>query len=37
MIEAAPDGFARRIRIQAPESVLRYVVATGSVAVDGFR
>lgn len=35
VIEAAPDGFARRIRIRAPESVLRYVVAKGSVAVDG--
>jgi riboflavin synthase len=29
------DGFARRVRIEAPESVLRYVVEKGSVAVDG--
>lgn len=35
VIEVVPDGFARRVRIHAPESVLRYVVGTGSVAVDG--
>jgi riboflavin synthase len=29
------DGFARRIRISAPAGLLRYVVAKGSVAVDG--
>jgi riboflavin synthase len=29
------DGFARRIEIAAPEDVLRYVVAKGSIAVDG--
>ncbi len=29
------DGFARRVRISAPEDVLRYVVEKGSVAVDG--
>jgi riboflavin synthase len=29
------DGFARRVRIDAPEDVLRYVVAKGSIAVDG--
>jgi riboflavin synthase len=29
------DGFARRIRIDAPEDVLRYVVQKGSIAVDG--
>jgi riboflavin synthase len=29
------DGFARRIRIEAPEDVLRYVVEKGSIAVDG--
>ncbi len=33
--EVAADGFARRLRIRAPESVLRYVVAKGSVAIDG--
>lgn len=35
VIEVVPDGFARRVRIHAPDSVLRYVVGTGSVAVDG--
>jgi riboflavin synthase len=29
------DGFARRLRIDAPEDLLRYVVAKGSIAVDG--
>ncbi len=29
------DGFARRVRIEAPEAVLRYVVEKGSIAVDG--
>jgi riboflavin synthase len=29
------DGFARRIEIEAPADVLRYVVSKGSVAVDG--
>ncbi|HWF71873.1 MAG TPA: riboflavin synthase [Solirubrobacteraceae bacterium] len=29
------DGFARRVRIDAPAEVLRYVVEKGSVAVDG--
>jgi riboflavin synthase len=29
------DGFARRVTIDAPASVLRYVVAKGSIAVDG--
>jgi riboflavin synthase len=29
------DGFARRISVQAPEEVLRYVVEKGSIAVDG--
>jgi riboflavin synthase len=31
----APDGFARRLEIDAPAEVLRYVVHRGSVAVDG--
>jgi len=35
VIELVTDGFSRRVRIGAPESVLRYVVAKGSVAVDG--
>jgi riboflavin synthase len=29
------DGFARRVRIEAGEDVLRYVVEKGSIAVDG--
>jgi riboflavin synthase len=29
------DGFARRVTIDAPGTVLRYVVEKGSVAVDG--
>jgi riboflavin synthase len=29
------DGFARRVRIEAPDEVLRYVVVKGSIAVDG--
>jgi riboflavin synthase len=29
------DGFARRVRIDAAEELLRYVVARGSIAVDG--
>ncbi len=35
VIELVTDGFSRRVRIGAPESVLRYVVAKGSVALDG--
>ena len=35
VIAVADDGFARRIRIDAPEEVLRYVVEKGSIAVDG--
>ena len=33
--ETEDDGFARRIRVSAPDEVLRYVVIKGSVAVDG--
>jgi riboflavin synthase len=29
------DGFARRVTVEAPEDVLRYVVEKGSIAVDG--
>jgi riboflavin synthase len=29
------DGFARRVTIEAPPDVLRYVVHKGSIAVDG--
>jgi riboflavin synthase len=31
----ADDGFARRVQIEAPPDVLRYVVEKGSIAVDG--
>jgi riboflavin synthase len=31
----AEDGFARRVEIEAPRDVLRYVVEKGSIAVDG--
>jgi riboflavin synthase len=33
--ERSKDGFAQRVRIEAPEDVLRYVVEKGSIAVDG--
>jgi riboflavin synthase len=33
--DVSADGFARRVRIDAPAEVLRYVVHKGSVAVDG--
>ena len=32
---AADDGFARRLEIEAPDELLRYVVPKGSIAVDG--
>jgi riboflavin synthase len=32
---ATEDGFARRVRIDAPSELLRYIVEKGSVAVDG--
>jgi riboflavin synthase len=35
VVETAPDGFSRRVRVQAAPEVLRYVVHKGSVAVDG--
>ncbi len=33
--ERSEDGFARRVRIEAPEELLRFVVEKGSIAVDG--
>ncbi len=30
-----PDGFSRRITVEADPALLRYVVAKGSIAVDG--
>ena len=31
----APDGFARRVEIEAGDEILRYVVHKGSITVDG--
>jgi riboflavin synthase len=31
----APDGFSRRVEIEAPDDVLRYIVRKGSITVDG--
>src|SRR3954470_20240291 len=33
--ETRDEGFARLVRIAAPEELLRYVVEKGSIAVDG--
>ncbi|MBO0767632.1 MAG: riboflavin synthase [Solirubrobacterales bacterium] len=30
-----PDGFARRVRVDAPADVLKYIVHKGSITVDG--
>jgi riboflavin synthase len=30
-----PDGFSRRITVEAPDDVMRYVIEKGSIAVDG--
>ncbi len=35
VMDSAPDGFARRVRIEAPRNVLRYIVHKGSITVDG--
>jgi riboflavin synthase len=35
VVSVAEDGFARRIEIEAPDQVLRYVIEKGSIAVDG--
>jgi riboflavin synthase len=35
VVDLADDGFARRLRIAAEPELLRYVVAKGSIAVDG--
>ncbi len=35
VVDSLDDGFARRLTIAAPESVLRYVVYKGSITVDG--
>lgn len=31
----AEDGFARRVQVEAPADVMRYVIEKGSIAVDG--
>ncbi len=33
--DVTDDGFARRIRIDAPPELMRYVIEKGSIAVDG--
>jgi riboflavin synthase len=35
VVRIVPDGFARRVQIEAPDNVLRYVVHKGSITVDG--
>ena len=35
VVKATDEGFARLVRVNAPPELLRYVVAKGSIAVDG--
>jgi riboflavin synthase len=35
VVSVTPDGFSRRVEIEAPDEVLRYVVHKGSITVDG--
>jgi riboflavin synthase len=35
VVSTSEDGFARRLEIEAPAELLRYVVPKGSIAVDG--
>jgi riboflavin synthase len=35
VLEVAEDGFARRVRVEVPPDLLRYVVDKGSVALNG--
>ena len=35
VVGVEPDGFSRRIRIEADPEILRYVVEKGSITVDG--
>jgi riboflavin synthase len=35
VLRTSKDGFARRVEIEAPADLLRYVVDKGSIAVDG--
>jgi riboflavin synthase len=33
--DVSEDGFARRVRVEAPPELLRYIVEKGSITVDG--
>ena len=35
VVEVAEDGFARRVRVELPAELERYVVERGSIALDG--
>jgi len=35
IVGLSEDGFARRVSVEAPEEVLRYIVQKGSITVDG--
>jgi riboflavin synthase len=35
IVSVTPDGFSRRVEIEAPDEVLRYIVHKGSITVDG--
>ncbi|MFL5899275.1 MAG: riboflavin synthase [Solirubrobacterales bacterium] len=35
VISAEDDGFARRVRVELPQDLLRYVVDKGSITLDG--
>ena len=35
VIETSEDGFARRVRVEIPADLLRYVVDKGSIALNG--
>lgn len=35
VLETAEDGFARRVRVEIPPELLRYVVDKGSIALNG--
>lgn len=35
VLSAADDGFARRVRVELPQELLRYIVDKGSITLDG--
>lgn len=35
VVETTPDGFSRRVTVEAPAELLRYMVHKGSITVDG--